>query len=171
MKASQVETAIKLVLSCRQKQQTGRVTLMKHLYFLQEVKGVDLGLTFELYTWGPFDKRVLAAKDRLVKQGFIEEKKLAEGKGFKISLVKNPNVSSDMALPYSEVEEHIAPSLPKTLEALSTLHKVQRMLPDADRDKVIHTVKTLKPHLQMECLRKNYRHLQGWGWLAPSPQA
>ena len=38
----------------------GRTALMKYLYLLQAVKGVDLGYRFELYSYGPFDSTVLS---------------------------------------------------------------------------------------------------------------
>lgn len=37
----------------------GRTALMKFLYILKEVKGVPLDYRFTLYTYGPFDSRVL----------------------------------------------------------------------------------------------------------------
>src|SRR5947209_7331715 len=37
----------------------GRTAVMKLCYFLQAVRGVDLGYDFRLYTYGPFDPSVL----------------------------------------------------------------------------------------------------------------
>jgi hypothetical protein len=37
----------------------GRTTLMKLIYFLQTLKGLPLGYRFRLYTYGPFDPKVL----------------------------------------------------------------------------------------------------------------
>ena len=37
----------------------GRTALMKFAYFLKELKGVPLDYRFTLYTYGPFDSRVL----------------------------------------------------------------------------------------------------------------
>jgi hypothetical protein len=37
----------------------GRTTLMKLIYFLQTLKGLPLGYGFRLYTYGPFDPKVL----------------------------------------------------------------------------------------------------------------
>jgi len=38
----------------------GRTALMKYLYFLQAVRGVPLGYSFSMYSYGPFDSDVLA---------------------------------------------------------------------------------------------------------------
>lgn len=38
----------------------GRTALMKYLYFLQTVRGVPLGYSFSMYSYGPFDSAVLA---------------------------------------------------------------------------------------------------------------
>jgi hypothetical protein len=38
----------------------GRTALMKYLYFLQTLRGVPLGYSFSLYSYGPFDSDVLA---------------------------------------------------------------------------------------------------------------
>jgi uncharacterized protein YwgA len=38
----------------------GRTAVMKLAYFLQIVRGVPLGYRFSLYTYGPYDKEVLA---------------------------------------------------------------------------------------------------------------
>ncbi len=40
--------------------QLGRTSLMKLLYFLEEVKGVPLGYNFTLYSYGPYDSQVLS---------------------------------------------------------------------------------------------------------------
>lgn len=41
------------------KGKAGRTALMKFAYFLKELKGVPLDYRFTLYTYGPFDSRVL----------------------------------------------------------------------------------------------------------------
>jgi hypothetical protein len=38
----------------------GRTALMKYMYFLQTVRGVPLGYSFSMYSYGPFDSDVLA---------------------------------------------------------------------------------------------------------------
>ena len=52
-------SAILAVVKRRGRQGLGRTALMKFLYFLQQVRGVDLGYNFTLYTYGPFDAAVL----------------------------------------------------------------------------------------------------------------
>jgi hypothetical protein len=38
----------------------GRTALMKYMYFLQTLRGVPLGYSFSMYSYGPFDSAVLA---------------------------------------------------------------------------------------------------------------
>jgi hypothetical protein len=38
----------------------GRTALMKYMYFLQTLRGVPLGYSFSLYSYGPFDSDVLS---------------------------------------------------------------------------------------------------------------
>jgi uncharacterized protein len=38
----------------------GRTALMKYMYFLQTVRGVPLGYSFSMYSYGPFDSDVLS---------------------------------------------------------------------------------------------------------------
>jgi len=38
----------------------GRTALMKYMYFLQTLRGVPLGYSFSMYSYGPFDSDVLA---------------------------------------------------------------------------------------------------------------
>jgi hypothetical protein len=38
----------------------GRTALMKYMYFLQTIRGLPLGYSFSMYSYGPFDSNVLA---------------------------------------------------------------------------------------------------------------
>jgi len=38
----------------------GRTALMKYMYFLQTLRGVQLGYNFSMYSYGPFDADVLS---------------------------------------------------------------------------------------------------------------
>ena len=38
----------------------GRTAIMKPMFFLQELKGLPLGYSFRIYTYGPYDAQVLA---------------------------------------------------------------------------------------------------------------
>jgi hypothetical protein len=46
-------------LAARSPAGLGRTALMKYTYFLQVVRGVPLGYDFSLYSYGPFDPKVL----------------------------------------------------------------------------------------------------------------
>jgi uncharacterized protein len=50
----------------------GRTALMKYLYFLQTIRGVPLGYSFSMYSYGPFDSEVLADLSTAEVLGIVE---------------------------------------------------------------------------------------------------
>jgi hypothetical protein len=57
--ASSLRAAIITEIAGRAPAGIGRTGIMKMMYFLQTLRGVDLGLSFRLYTYGPYDGQVL----------------------------------------------------------------------------------------------------------------
>ena len=50
----------------------GRTALMKYCYFLQTLRGIPLGYSFSLYSYGPFDSDVLADLDATEAMGGVK---------------------------------------------------------------------------------------------------
>src|SRR3972149_288481 len=55
----QFREAVIAALAERSKSSLGRTAIMKLTYFLQELRGVPLGYSYRLYTYGPYDSQVL----------------------------------------------------------------------------------------------------------------
>ncbi len=70
----------------------GRTTLMKHCYFLQELRGAQLGYSFSLYSYGPFDSAVLSDLGEGEALGVLKEEVISypSGYGYRISCVLDP---------------------------------------------------------------------------------
>src|SRR5258708_9537102 len=49
----------------------GKTALQKLIYFLQEVRGVDLGYAYTLYTYGPFSTELVADLDTAAAMNFV----------------------------------------------------------------------------------------------------
>lgn len=70
----------------------GRTALMKFCYFLQELRGAQLGYNFSLYSYGPFDSAVLSDLGDGEAFGVLKEDIVPypSGFGYKISCVLEP---------------------------------------------------------------------------------
>ena len=67
----------------------GRTALMKFCYFLQELRGAQLGYSFSLYSYGPFDSSVLSDLGEGEALGVLREEVIPypSGYGYRISCV------------------------------------------------------------------------------------
>jgi uncharacterized protein len=65
----------------------GRTALMKFLYFLQTVRGLPLGYSFSMYSYGPFDSEVLSDLGAAETLGIVQVEPIefAGGYGYRIS--------------------------------------------------------------------------------------
>jgi len=65
----------------------GRTALMKFCYFLQELRGAQLGYSFSLYSYGPFDSSVLSDLGEGEALGVLREEVIPypSGYGYRIS--------------------------------------------------------------------------------------
>jgi len=69
----------------------GRTALMKYLYLLQAVQGIELGYRFELYSYGPFDSAVLSDISTAVSWGGAKQTvcNYPSGVGYELSEGEN----------------------------------------------------------------------------------
>ena len=52
----------------------GKTKLMKIIYMLQQVKNLNLGYDFDIYTYGPYSSEVLESIEVLVNKGLVLSK-------------------------------------------------------------------------------------------------
>lgn len=76
----------------------GRTALMKYCYFLQELRGAQLGYNFSLYSYGPFDSAVLSDLGDGEALGVLKEDVVPypSGFGYKISCALEPEQLSEV---------------------------------------------------------------------------
>lgn len=85
----------------------GRTALMKYLYLLQEVKGIDLGYRFDLYSYGPFDSTVLSDITTAVSWGGAKQTvcHYSTGTGYELSVSENAHKVLDTSKEFIESAE------------------------------------------------------------------
>ena len=74
-------------------QKLGRTQLMKLFYFLQELKGVELGYDFRLFTYGPFDSEVLSDLATATGVNTVSEKTVVYPRGYGFAITPGSHAS------------------------------------------------------------------------------
>lgn len=164
----------------KNKSKPGRTALMKFAYLLKEVKSVPLDYRFTLYTYGPFDSRLLddlryaetleAVKSSLV--SFPGGEGYVYSPGAKIEEFKA--LAEDFLKKYDEdiswVVEEFGGRTAGEMEMISTLVFIDR---GAQRRESTNSLKALsakvvgiKPRLDVADVRREAERLHGNGHLA-----
>lgn len=75
----------------------GRTAIMKLTFFLQELKGVPLGYSYRIYTYGPYDAQVLADLKIAEAMGIVQTEQFEweGGSGYTIKAGKKPVFSAE----------------------------------------------------------------------------
>jgi uncharacterized protein YwgA len=164
-------------------QKLGRTQVMKLCYFLQEIKGVDLGYDFRLFTYGPYDSEVLSDLATAYSQDILNEQTIfyARGYGYKItptdqalqlsqSLVQT---ASDTANKVDEIVREFASFSASELELQSTVVFVDR---EYHRDGQLPSIETIskrvhavKPHFSEETIRTRIESMKEKGYMMSLP--
>ena len=162
---NELQQAILVVLQARSgHKHFGRTKLMKHVYFLSQVAGTEIGVNFELFTWGPFSKEVLEERERLIGLGLIdEEPPEEEGKSYSIWVVE-PSKVREASEKEEAVLKHLDGLSAKDLEGMSTIHFVHQSI-NANKNEVVQTVKNLKPYFDVKELEEYWDKLSSWSWI------
>lgn len=155
----------------------GRTSLMKLLYFLQEVKQVPLDYEFTLYSYGPFDSGVLSDLGTAESlQAVRSDVELFSG-GYRYKIQGGPEAEEylkrgDAFLrQYREqidwVVENFAKDSPSDLELLSTIAYADRNAEDAplDRERLSSLVHGIKPKFPISYIGEKIDRLAGQGLL------
>jgi hypothetical protein len=138
----------------------GRTALMKCLYIMQTVRGVDLGYRFKIYTYGPYDSQVLDDLKSAEALSAVKAEPIQweGGSGYILRAGESINEISrqagDKLRDISEDIDWVASEFgglsAKDLELIGTiifldrdLHKASSVLGKAD---IVGRVKEIKPH-------------------------
>ncbi len=146
----------------------GRTQVMKLFYFLQELKGADLGYDFRLFTYGPFDSEVLSDLSTARIWDVVIEKTVVytRGYGFEITLGPKADTYIDfiedndpkLATRVDEIVKEFGHLGAAELELRSTIIFVDREFASQDRniavDDIVERVRHIKPHFDAEIIRE-----------------
>ncbi len=163
----------------KSKGKAGRTALMKFAYFLKELKGVPLDYRFTLYTYGPFDSRVL---DDLSYAEALEAVvgtlvHFSGGYGYEYSLGTKGDQLKERARDFlAEYEQEITAVVQEfgsktagELEMISTIVYIDRSAKERESfhsmDELSKKVVGVKPYLDFEDVREETENLHGREYL------
>lgn len=139
----------------------GKTSLMKLIYFLQTLKGVNLTYSFNLYTYGPFASEVLGDLDYTATLGGVQVTFQRDGYGYDIQPDDPADNLFERASGFlaanggaiDEIVEEFGRYNAKELELLSTIVFVDRSRVESEnkfnRASLAETVHAIKPHFEI----------------------
>lgn len=147
-----------------EKQRLGRTVIMKLIYFLQEIRGIDLGYSFSLYTYGPFDSDVLEDLSLASSLGLVKSSVVTypSGYGYDIEPGENKEDMQSLATEFTtEYEEDFRWTLDNFgargaagLELDSTIAYVDREASEAGENlteqETVARVRRIKPRFESD---------------------
>jgi hypothetical protein len=168
-----------IVALVEKKHPLGRTAVMKLCYFLQALRSVQLGYRFRLYSYGPFDARVLSDISTAETLGGIESKTVLypSGYGYEISPAANTafvkGLGSDFITQNETqidwVVERFGGLASAELELLSTIVYVDREYAQArakqTKEGIAEKVREIKPHFGLSDVLMKVGNLEQQGLL------
>jgi hypothetical protein len=157
----------------------GRTAIMKLTFFLQELRGVPLGYSYRIYTYGPYDGQVLTDLKVAESIGAVQTEQFEwdGGSGYTIKAGKKPTMSVDDQKLLSSflndiewVANEFGDLSASDLEVESTVFFVAK---SAEREKqnvsseaIARAVRAIKPHHSEARILKHIERLQQRGLIA-----
>jgi uncharacterized protein YwgA len=160
-------------------QSLGRTQVMKLFYFLQELKGVNLGYDFRLFNYGPFDSEVLSDLSSACGQGTVVEKTVYYPRGYGYDISPGPQ-ADHLCTSLEKSDPNLASMVDQVigdfglfgaaeLELRSTILFVDRELSQggntATSQELTSRVQKIKPHFNAEVILDRVREMKDKGWL------
>ena len=109
---SQIRSAILARLVCNAPdRKLGRTQLMKLFYFLQELKGVQLGYDFRLFAYGPSDSEVLSDLATATSVNVAHEKTVIFARSYGFEITPGPHAEPEVPTPAPAVPPSSVPWL------------------------------------------------------------
>lgn len=157
----------------------GRTAVMKLCYFLQTLREVPLGYRFTLYSYGPFDARVLSDISTAETLGGLESNTVLypNGYGYAISPAANTAFVKGLGTDFITrnesqldwVVERFGSLGSAELELLSTIVYVDREYAQAKarqtKDGIAEKVQEIKPHFSLSDVLAKVGNLEQQGLL------
>ena len=160
-------------------QTLGRTQLMKLIYFLETLKGVNLGYHFRLFNYGPFDSDVLSDLGNAIGENVVKEvtKISARGYGYEITpaaraqqLAEELETNEpDLAAQIDDVVRKFGAFGAAEMELRSTIVFVDREFhetePQANSSSLTKRVRQIKPRFTEETILDRVNQMNDSGWL------
>lgn len=157
----------------------GRTQLMKLCYFLQEMKGVDLGYDFRLFNYGPFDSEVLSDLATTCSQDAVVEKMVFYPRGYGYSITPGPDSDrlcreleasdAELTSQIDEIVREFGSFGAAELELRSTIFFVDRELANEGEkvptDTLVERVRQIKPHFDNATILQRVTEMARKAWL------
>lgn len=154
----------------------GKTAVMKTIFILQQVKHVDLGCEFSIYTYGPYNADVMEDIDELVSDGLLLSNAYIykDYVGYTLSATDfgvdvAPKLKNKDAVALKEVLGFVKGKNAKELELYSTIIYVEDWYLKSKKansiDSIIKKVHELKPHFSEETIQKAYTCLSDANFL------
>ena len=136
----------------KNKGRLGKTSVMKLLYLLQEGYGIDLGYSFSLYTYGPYDSAVMGDIDYASNIGVLDVKYQGD-RGYEIKSGEDADQIKDYQNEFKKKHSdslealfnHFGQCNAKELELRSTLVLIANDNPKITNEKLIEVLKKVKP--------------------------
>jgi len=149
----------------------GKTAVMKIVYLLQQVKQMELGYDFDIYTYGPYAPEVTDHLDTLISNGFISSMIYNYNNyvGYQLNISESgrsemKEISNNEKSNIQDILNFTDGKSAKTLELYSTiifikhLYLKNKILCDQEND-VISKVHEIKPHFGEETISEAYNVL------------
>lgn len=153
-----------------QRTDLGKTAIMKIAYMLQQVKKIDLGYDFEIYTYGPYSSEVMDDIDELVNNDFAysEMYRYSNYVGYKLNISDSGKTaiiqlstreknSINEILEFSDGKSARDLELYSTIVFVSSLYAQNKL--DSGQASVSDKVHDLKPHFDLDTISAAYKTL------------
>lgn len=148
----------------------GKTAVMKIIFMLQQVKGIDLGYEFSIYTYGPYTSEVLEDIDELISRGLLTSTvyHYKDYIGYQLNItsegVKGIDHSSENLNGLEDVLQFTNNKSAKELELYSTIIYISDLFVknswEGGKPSIVDKVHEIKPHFSKEDILKAYECLQ-----------
>lgn len=144
----------------------GRTQVMKLFYFLQELKGVQLGYDFRLFTYGPFDSEVLSDLATSCSLGTVVERTVIYPRGYGYEITPSAQAehlseelhtaNEALAAQVDTVVSEFGGLSASELELRSTIlfvdHEMAAENQNVTSNEIADRVRQIKPHFSQETI-------------------
>lgn len=154
----------------------GKTAVMKTIFMLQQVKHMDLGCEFSIYTYGPYNADVMEDIDELVSDGLLSSSAYSykDYIGYTLSATDSgeeavSNLKDQDAAALKETLDFVRGKNAKELELYSTIIYIEDWYLKNKKansvSAIVKKVHEIKPHFSEETIQNAYTCLSAASFL------